>query len=140
MIRNTLKTALRNIRRHKTASFINIAGMAVGLACALLIFLWVRDERSVDGFHANGNEIFRILQEVKYSGRELMVAVTPGALGPSLRSEVPEIVEACRLRTVEMKFSAAERRFTESVALADASFLEMFSFPLIQGDPAAALA
>ncbi|MDH4197157.1 MAG: ABC transporter permease, partial [Candidatus Aminicenantes bacterium] len=54
--------------------------------------------------------------------------------------EVPEIVEACRLRRVEMKFSAAERRFTESVALADASFLEMFSFPLIQGDPAAALA
>jgi len=139
MMRNAMKTALRNMRRHKAASFINIAGMAVGLACALLIFLWVRDEGSVDGFHANGDRIYRVLQEVKYSGREMTVAVTPGPLGPSLESEISEIAKACRLRKVELKFSAGERWLTEAVALADASFLEMFSFPLIQGDPAAAL-
>ncbi|MBN2205875.1 MAG: ABC transporter permease [Candidatus Aminicenantes bacterium] len=140
MIGRALKAAVRNARRHKTASFINIAGMAVGLACALLIFLWVSDERSVDGFHANGNEICRVLQRVSYSGRELTVAVTPGPLGPALQAEIPEIVQACRLRRVEMKFALGERWLTESAALADASFLEMFSFPLIQGDPAGALA
>ena len=140
MLRHTTIITLRNIRRNKISSFINIAGLAAGLASAALIFLWVRDERSVDGFHANGNEIHRVVQEVRFSGREMTVAVTPGALGPSLRMAVPEIVNTARLRRIEMNLEAGDRRFAETLGMADGSFLEMFSFPLIQGDPASVLA
>jgi len=139
MLKHFFLIAIRNLRKHKGLSFINIAGLAVGLACSILIFLWVRDERSIDGFHANGKAIYRLIQEVKYSGREMSVAVTQGALGPSLQRDVPEIVGSCRLARAEMKFAAGERWFTESVRLADASFFEMFTFPLRQGDPTSAL-
>jgi putative ABC transport system permease protein len=86
MLKSSLKIALRNIRRHKVQSVINIAGLAVGLARSLLIFLWVRDELNVNRFHANGDDIYRVVQIMNFSGRQMTVAVTQGPLGPSLSS------------------------------------------------------
>ncbi len=139
MFKSNLKIALRNIGRHRMQSFINIAGLAVGITCSLLIFLWVRDELSVNRFHANGDDIYRVVQDIKFTGREMTVAVTQGPLGLSLRDDVPEIVDAVRLGRVEMKLRSGGRAFDETLGLADGSIFSMFSFPLIKGDPAAAL-
>jgi len=139
MFKSNLKIALRNIGRHKTHSAVNIAGLAVGIACSLLIFLWVRDELSVNRFHKNGDDIFRVVQDIKFSGRETTVAVTQGPLGPSLRNDVPEIIDTVRLTRVDMKLRAQNKPFAESVGMADGSFFAMFSFPLVKGDPATAL-
>ena len=140
MFKSNLKIALRNLGRHKAHSVINIAGLAVGIACSLLIFLWVRDELSVNRFHLNGADIYRVVQDIKFTGRELTVAVTQGPLGPSLRNDIPEIDDVVRLTRIDLKLRAQNKPFVESVGLADASIFTMFSFPLLKGDPAAALA
>jgi ABC-type antimicrobial peptide transport system permease subunit len=117
-----------------------MAGMAVGIASSLLILLWVRDELSVDRFHENGSDIYRVVQDIKFSGRETTVAVTQGPLGPSLRKDIPEIVNAARITRIELKLAAGDKRFDESLGMADGSFLSMFTFPLLKGDPVTALA
>jgi len=139
MFKSSLKITLRSIRRHKIHSFVNIAGLAVGLAASILIFLWVRDERSVNRFHAHGKDIYRVIQHVAVSGRSMDVAATHGPLGPSLRAEIPEIVDAVRLVRTDLTLRSGGESYLESVGLADPSFFRMFSFPLIDGDPAAAL-
>jgi len=139
MFKNYMKIALRNIRRHKTHSFINIAGLAVGIACSLLIFLWVCDELAVNGFHKNAKDIYRVVQDIRFSGRSMTVAVTQGPLGPSLQASVPEIVDTVRLNRVDMKLLGRTKPFYETVGMADGSFFRMFSFPLVKGDSASAL-
>jgi putative ABC transport system permease protein len=139
MFKSNLKIALRNIGRHRIQSFINIAGLAVGITCSLLIFLWVRDELGVNRFHANGDDIYRVVQDIKFSGQETTIAVTQGPLGPSLLNDVPEIVDAARLARVEMKLRTRGKLFDETLGMADGSFFSMFSFPLVKGDPATAL-
>jgi len=129
MLKNNLMIALRNIGRHKTHSFINIAGLAVGIACSLLIFLWVRDELGVNRFHRNGADIYRVVQDIKFSGREMTIAVTQGPLGPSLRNAVPEIVDAVRLTRVDMKLQVKNKPFMESVAWPMARSSPCFPFP-----------
>jgi putative ABC transport system permease protein len=140
MFKSNMKIALRNIRRQKAHSFINITGLAVGIACSLLIFLWVRDELGVNGFHKNGSDIYRVVQDIRFSGREMSVAVTQGPLGPSLRDSVPEIVDSVRLGRVDMKLRGRGKPFDETLGMADGSLFTMFSFPLVKGDPAAVLA
>ena len=87
MLKNYLKIALRNIIRHKGYSFINIAGLAIGLTCCLLIMMWVMDELSYDRFHENKDTIYRVEQDQNYSGSVYHVNVTPypmaeGLIGP----------------------------------------------------------
>ena len=97
MIKNYLKVAFRNIRRYKGYSFINIAGLAIGLACCLLITVWVLDELSYDGFHENAANLYRVEEDQHYSGRTFYVYVTPYPLGPALKAEIPEIMDATRV-------------------------------------------
>jgi len=83
MFKNYLKIAFRNIIRHKGFSFINIAGLAVGLAVCFLILLWVQDELGYDSFHKNYDRIHRILVDVNTNGEEFVVAVTAAAMAPT---------------------------------------------------------
>lgn len=139
MIRNYLKIALRNILRQKGYSFINIAGLTFGLACSILIGLWVRDELSFDRFHEKKDRIFRILNKVP-SG-ELIPSPTY-ALAPALKEEYPEVEEYSRVWPwAGSLVRYGDKRFEEDrICLADPGFLRMFTFPLLYGDPDAALA
>ncbi len=139
MFRNYLKVAVRNIGRHRGHAFINIAGLAVGIACCLLILLWVRDETSFDRFNANAGDIFRVLQDIRFSDHETTWAITQGPLGPSLEQEFPEIIRAVRITWRGMQLTTGENRFDETVGMADGSIFEMFTFPLISGDAVSAL-
>jgi ABC-type antimicrobial peptide transport system permease subunit len=142
MIHNYALIALRNIRKHKAYSLINVAGLAIGIAVSLFIFLWVRDELSFDRFHANAQNIYRLTEEQKGAdGAIFPVAVTPELLGPGLKADFPEVLEFARFRPLGRNLVASgDKQFYESgIAFADPAFLRMFSFPLVKGDPATAL-
>ena len=142
MLKNYLKVVLRTIRKQAGYSFINIAGLAIGMACCLVITLWVLDELSFDRFHENAPNLHRIEENQSYTGRVYHVTVTPYPLAPALKEEVPEIAEAARVvRSGGTLFRYGEKSFYEDrVAAVDPSFLRMFSFPLVRGDAAAVLA
>ena len=141
MLKNYLKVVLRSIRRQAGYSLINIAGLAIGMACCLLITLWVFDELSYDRFHENAPNLYRVEENQYYSGRVYHVTVTPYPLAPVLKQEIPEIVEATRLvYSGGQLFRHGEKSFYEDRAWAvDPSFFRMFSFPLAKGDAASAL-
>ena len=141
MFKNYMKIALRNIKRHKGYSFINIFGLAVGIACCVLIFLWVQDEFSYDTFHDNGDNLYMVGTHQRLGSSTTTSSGTPPALGPAFKEEYPEIVNSVRFCNGPhaLIFAYGEKRFRELTEAVDTALLEMFSFPLIQGNPQTAL-
>lgn len=139
MLTNYLKIVLRNIRRHKGYSFINIAGLAIGMACTLLILLWIQDELSYDRFHENGDNIYRIIVENDQGFRS--AGTCPIPLSPRLKQVYPEILDSARFCNGFQEFLVEyeERVFSEEIGIVDPSFFTMFTFPLSKGDPQTAL-
>ena len=139
MIKNYTKITFRNLKRYKFYSFINISGLAIGIACCLIIFLWVQNELGYDRFHKNAGDLYRIVQESPQGGKVFHINVTPSALGPLLKERYPEIADSARYTLTRLDMGREEIHFRESVALVDGSFLQMFSFTLLEGTPQAAL-
>jgi len=141
MFKNYMKIALRNIKRHKGYSFINIFGLAAGIACCILIFLWVQDEFSYDKFHENGDNLYLVGTHQRLGSRTATSSGTPPALGPAFKEEYPEVVNSVRFCNGPhaLIFAYGEKRLREYVEAVDGSLLEMFTFPLIQGNPKTAL-
>jgi len=141
MIRNYLLVALRNLIRERGYSFINIFGLAFGLAAALLIFIWVFDEFSFDRFHENIDRIYRVEQDQDYDGEAYHVNVTPYPAGEGFEQEIPEIercVRAARCGNLLVKYK--EQSFYESgITAIDSTVVSVFTFPLIKGNPKTAL-
>jgi putative ABC transport system permease protein len=131
MLKNYLITAWRTIRRHKGYAFLNIAGLAVGMAACLLILLWVRDELSFDKFHANYADIYLTVPELqgkKYHDNPL-------ALAKTLQRQYPEVKKATRFWSWVIQLRNGEKTFNERGGLVDDDFFAIFSFPLAKGDP-----
>ena len=141
MFKSYLKIALRNLQSHKGHSFINIIGLAIGMACCILILLWVQDELSSDRFHEKTKHLYRVEQDYNYSGELYHVNVTPHPMAPALKEEIPEIVDATRyVWTDGVLLRYGEKTFFEDgVRVVDPSFLQMFTFQLIKGDKNIAL-
>ncbi len=139
MIKNYLRITFRNLKKHKFYSFINITGLAIGIACCLIIFLWVQNELGYDRFHKNAGELYRIFQESPQGGRVFRFSATPSGLGPLLKEQYPEVVHFARHTPTRWDIGRGDIYFRESAALVDDSFLQMFSFPLLEGTPQAAL-
>lgn len=137
MIKNYFKIAFRNIVRHKAYSIINIAGLAIGLACSILIFLWVQHERSYDRFHTNADKIYRITADAS----DFKVAVNPAGMPGGLQRKIPAIKQTVRLsHPATMLFHIGDRKFSEKETFyVDSTFLDVFSFPLVKGDRKTAL-
>jgi ABC-type antimicrobial peptide transport system permease subunit len=135
MLRNYVKIALRGIIRHKAYSFINIAGLAIGMACCILILLWVQDELSYDRFHNNAHEICRVIGDYDST----VIPGTPGPLAALLREEIPEVVDATRFYGTEAQFKYKEKQFSQRGLYVEPRFLEIFTFPMVKGDPKTAL-
>jgi len=136
MFKNYFLIAIRNIFRNKLFSTVNILGLALGIGSALMIFLWVNDELEFDHFHANSDRLYRIMENQKYSdGRMYTFAATPGPMAPFIKEKFPEIEKATRFTwEVNQLFQLDDKSFFETGRYADQDFLEMFSFPLVQGD------
>ncbi len=134
MFFNYLKIALRNIRKHKAFSFINITGLAVGMACCVLILLWIRDELSYDRFHQNHKELYRT--SVNEEGR--WWSSSPWALAPLLKEKYPEIENATRIANRNIMAAYEDKSFNEATAFVDPDFFSMFTFPFVEGNPESA--
>jgi putative ABC transport system permease protein len=142
MFFNYLKVTWRNIKRYKGYSFINITGLAVGLACCILILLWVQDELSYDRFHSNRDDLYRVVTEWRKTEPATHYWPVSAPLAPALKEEYPEIIKATRFTRLRrgqlVKFG--DKHFTESqICLTDPDFFDMFTFPLLKGGPQTAL-
>ena len=135
MIKNYLKIAIRNIRRYSTYTILNISGMAIGMAAAILILLWVQNEWSYDRNFKNANELFRVIenQNLTTGGNSLIVPV-PGALAPALKDEYPEIIRAVRFCPNPLTLQKKGEFIEETVISTDKDFLKMFGIRFIRGD------
>ena len=140
MIRNYLKVAWRNLSRNKVHTFINVAGLSVGLTCSLLILLWVQDERSVDGFHVNGKRLYQVYERQKVDGKTDATYNTQGLLADELKKRIPQVQYASGLEQNRLyTFEANNKAIKMDGSFAGPDFFRMFSYPLLQGTPATAL-
>lgn len=140
MIRNYFKIALRSLFKSKTFSAINVLGLALGMACGLMIMLWIRDERGVDAFHANKDQLYRIYMREYFSGKVQGVIWTPGPLAEELKKSVPEIEMTTPFSwTNSQTFSVGTKIHKQETNWASGDFFKMFSYKLLQGTPEGAL-
>ncbi len=137
MFRNYLVTALRNLIRHKLYSFINIAGLAVGLACVIFVILFIRDELSYDTWIPGTQGLYRIEVEIYVAGHNpLAIASVPFAMPSAMHDEIPEVTGMTRLNPNTMTLMVGDRQFLEHVNSVDPAFFQLIKLPLTQGDPA----
>ena len=134
MIKNYLTVAIRNLMRHKLYTSINVLGLAIGLACGILILLYIQQEFSVNRSHTLGDRIYKVIREERSSTQTTYSSGTSGALGPVLEETFPEVETTVRIWrwTVDAKYG--ERKGGYQFGLVDDNFLDVFDFPLIKGD------
>ena len=142
LFKNYLTIALRVMRRHKAFTFINLAGLAVGMACSVMIGLYIVHESGFDRFHEKAPRIFRVYADIRDDDGDFVGAWTPPPLAKALLQDFPEVEEAARYSAWprEWLMTARGKSFIEGgITFADASFFRMFSYPFIFGDAATAL-
>lgn len=138
MLKNHCKVSLRNLWKNKAFSAINIFGLATGIACSLLIFLFVKDETSYDKYHKDAENIYRVVKDfVNDDGSLIPDATTPSPLVPALNKDFPEVVTATRIRPGwgrSYLFKYGGKKLTEGrVFGVDSSFFDVFTFPFVKG-------
>jgi putative ABC transport system permease protein len=142
MISNYLKIVIRNFQRHKIYSVINIMGLAIGMACCILVFLYVNHELSYDKYHQDEDRIFRIAQNIRKEAAELDTARVATPLIPAVRESFPEIESAARfqLATWDSLVERGETKYYEDwVMIAENDIFDVFTIPFIRGNPEKAL-
>ncbi|MFC2146121.1 ABC transporter permease [Acidobacteriota bacterium] len=142
MFKNYLTIAIRNIKKYKGCSLINISGLAVGMACFILIFLYVYDEMHYDTFHTHADRLCRVLMHRADDPSDPGIPRAPYALPAILKEEFPEILETTRVRN--RAYPSAVRYgditfYENRFYLVDPSFFTMFTYDFVKGDPATAL-
>lgn len=140
MIRNYFRIAWRNLVRNKAFSFINILGLALGLACSLLMILWVQDEKSMDGFHANSDKLYQVYVRQSSGGKVDAGYLTQGPLAAELKKEVPEVAYASGFQAfLPVALRVEDKVMKITGAYAGADFLQMFSYPVLAGTKTSAI-
>src|SRR5579862_1738912 len=140
MFKNYLKIAFRSLIRNKAFSVINITGLAIGMAGAVIILLWIQNELSYDQFHVNKDRIYEAWNRVSFDGKVMTWNATPKVLARTVERDLPEVEQATRVNWPNRwVFSVGDReQFLEGVQV-DPNFLKVFSFPLLEGNPESAL-
>jgi putative ABC transport system permease protein len=141
MLKNYLKIILRSLKKRKGYSFINISGLAIGMASCLLILMFVNDELNYDAFNEKAGRIYRVAGSFFYGGRNFDIAVAPAPMAQALVDEFPEVDNAVRFRqSGKYIFRYEDNTFRETrVSYLDPSFFDIFSIPLLKGNPDTAL-
>src|SRR5580658_515458 len=140
MFKNYLKSYLRNLWKNRTYTFLNIAGLAVGITCSTLIFLWIEDEFNWDHQFAKKKYLYQVEDNQTYDGTTYTFAATPGPLAPSLKSDIPGIAASSHLTwTNKTLFNLNDKPLYEDGNYCDPSFLSMFNLNFTEGNPANAL-
>ena len=137
MLRNYLKIAFRSLIKNRTYSLINILGLSVGISVSLIIFLYVSHEYSYDRFHANANNVYRLLCKINYGGQEIQTTAMSVPFGPILKDNNPDVENYVRVLNAERVLIQSDENhinFENRIAFCDTSFFSVFSFPIKQGN------
>ena len=145
MLLNFLKVSIRNIIRNKTYSIINMLGLSIGMACSILIFLFIFDELGYDKFHTNAHRIYRVGIDATMQGNNIKGYITGAPVGRTFVNEIPEVLQSIRVVKIQFNNSSdvvkyKERKFIEEgLFFVDSSYFEIFTVDFIKGDPKKAL-
>ncbi|MDJ1482990.1 ABC transporter permease [Cytophagaceae bacterium YF14B1] len=141
MLKNYFILSLRNLVRNRIYSLINIAGLTIGLAAAMLILLYTKDEVSYDRFHAHQDRLYRIVSDnVTPNGDvEGKSTITGYLQGPKFQSTIPEVLSFVRYHSTQLDVKQGTEVKSQEIYLTDSSFFKVFSFPLLKGNPKTAL-
>ena len=140
MIKNYFKTAWRNMMRNKTSSFINVSGLSIGIACVLMIVIYIQNELSYDKFHKDADRIFQVVLNGNMNGQEFWAGNTAPPVGAALTNNIPEIESYTRFYepndiVVRYEENGRSEFFTEKNILAvDSNFLQLFGFKILEGE------
>ncbi len=134
MILNYIKIAFRTLLKNKGYSFLNIFGLAIGITCASLIFLWVEDEVSFNSDFEKQDQVYYVPTNQQYEGEWRTFYSTPGPLAQALKDEIPGVIRATRSSNQERLFSVGENAINRTGRYADRDFLEIFSLKFIEGN------
>jgi len=136
MFRTYLITTIRNFRKNKAYGLLNISGLAIGIACAGLIFLWVEDELNYDQFHVKKDRLYFIQENQKYDAYIATFGSTPGLLGPAIQEEIPGIANTCRIGGdyQQRLVTIGDKALYTNGSYVDASLFSMFTLPFVQGN------
>ncbi len=135
MLGNYFKLAFRNLWKNKVYSFLNVFGLAVGIACAALIFLWVEDEWSYNHNHTKKDQLYQVLENQPFEGKTYTFSATPGLLAEAMKNEFPGIKNTCRLTWDNYTlFNLGEKSIYERGNYADSSIFSMLTLPFVQGN------
>lgn len=139
MLRNFFKVSIRNLIRNKTYSVINILGLSIGMACSILIFLFIIDELSYDKFHDNADQIYRIGIDAKMQGTEMQAYITGAPVGQTFVNELPEVINSTRVIRIQFNESSAivkkeEKKFLEEgLFFVDSTYFDIFKVEFVKG-------
>lgn len=141
MFKNYFKVALRNLWKNKGFSAINIIGLAVGIAVCLLITLYVIDELGYDKFNAKADRIYRVDGDIQFGGNHFILAVAPDPMGPALKKDFPQVEQYVRFRGYGgfLVKKGTENVSESNVIYADSTLFDVFTLPMVDGDPKTAL-
>ncbi|MDB5089576.1 MAG: transporter permease, partial [Mucilaginibacter sp.] len=140
MFRLFFKLTVRNIQHNKGVSFINISGLAIGIASAVLILLWIQNQLSYDQFHKNKDRVYQVFNRTKIDGKVQAWSGMPTVMGPTLKAEYPQVEEMTRLNWVGAFVLKTKQKQVETQGyLTDPGFFKIFSYPLLKGSTATAL-
>lgn len=140
MLKNYLKIALRALWRSKAHSIINVAGLSLGIACCILIVLFVKDEWTFDRFHEKAERIYRGYVKESYGeNQEFFNTVTPFPLGPTLKENLAEIEQQVRINPFGTQVKVGENQFSEQVTIVGEHFFDVFDFRILKGEQSNAL-
>jgi putative ABC transport system permease protein len=135
MLRNYLKIAFRSLWRSKIHSFINVLGLSLGIACCVLIALFVKDEWTFDTFHTKADRIYRVYAREDYGENEKFFnTVTPFPMGPALKDNFAEVENQVRINNIGSSVKVGENLFNEQITVAGQDFFEVFDFEIINGN------
>ncbi|MEO8763305.1 MAG: ABC transporter permease [Ginsengibacter sp.] len=139
MLKNYFKTSLRNLWKNKGYSLLNIGGLAIGIGCAALIFLWVEDELTFDHYFSNRNNLYKVKDHQTYDGTTFVFDATPGPFSNGIKAEIPGIKNTTRTTWGSQSlFSLGDKNIYEQGLFVDQAFLSMFELRFIKGNAASA--
>lgn len=139
MFSNYFKIAIRNLLRQKAFSIINISGLAIGMASAILIMLWIQNEVSHDRFHEKSDRLYTVNNRDRFNGELWAWNTTPNILGPTIKNDYPDVEDVVRTNNANFLFNYKDTRLVNQGAFADSGFFNLFSFPLLKGSPGTVL-
>ncbi|MGI8634791.1 MAG: ABC transporter permease, partial [Segetibacter sp.] len=136
MFRNYFKTTIRNLWKNKTNSFLNIFGLAIGIACAALIFLWVEDEVNFDKFNLKKDRLFFVRVNQQYDTYTATFGSSPGVMGPAMKADIPGIANTCRVTEdqTSLLFNIGDRAVYASGKYVESTLFNMFTMPFAEGN------